>query len=97
MIKCERDSKGEIVLEAQGDAMTLAADCCEIISAIYTSAPPRIRQAFKACVLVAINLKDSPTWKAERKMDGVSSCVDLGELRRQCGVSDEGGQQRDES
>ena len=97
MIKCERNSKGETILEAQGDAMTLAADCCEIISAIYTSAPPRIRQEFKSCILVAINHKDSPTWAAERKMDGVSSCVDLGELKRQCGMSDEGGQQRDKS
>lgn len=97
MIKCERNSKGKTVLEAQGDAMTLAADCCEIIAAIYTSAPPRIRQVFKSCILVAINHKDSPTWSTERKCDGVSSCVDLEELKRQCGMSDEGGQQRDES
>lgn len=27
MIKCERAKNGETVLEAQGDAMTLAADC----------------------------------------------------------------------
>lgn len=38
MIKCERNSKGETVLEAQGNAITLAADCCEIISAIYIPA-----------------------------------------------------------
>lgn len=91
MIKCDRNSKGETTLEARGDAMTLAADCCEIISAIYTSAPPRIRQAFKNCVLLAVNHKDTPMWDAERKMDGVSSCVDLEELKRQCGMSDEGG------
>ena len=90
MIKCERAKNGETVLEARGSAMTLAADCCEIISAIYTSAPPRIRQVFKSCILVAINHKDSPTWEAERKLDGVSSCIDLGELKRQCGLSDEG-------
>lgn len=82
MIKCERNSKGKTSIEAQGDAMTVAADCCEIISAIYTSAPPRIRQAFKSCIIVAINHKDSPTWAAERKMDGVSSCIDLGEMKR---------------
>lgn len=91
MIKCERNSKGKTVLEAQGDVMTLVADCCEIISAIYISAPPLIRQEFKACVLLVINHKDSPVWEAERKMDGVSICVDLGELKRQCGMSDEGG------
>lgn len=34
MIKCERNSKGETSIEAKGDAMTVAADCCEIISAI---------------------------------------------------------------
>lgn len=34
MIKCERDSEGKTSIEAQGNAMTVAADCCEIISAI---------------------------------------------------------------
>ena len=97
MIKCERNSKGETSIEAQGDAMTLAADCCEIISAIYTSAPPRIRQAFKSYILVAINHKDSPTWSTERKFDGEAGCVDITELKRQCGMSDEGGRQHDES
>lgn len=97
MIKFDRNSKGETTLEARGDAMTLAADCWEIISAIYTSAPPLIRQVFKTCVLLVINHKDSPVWEAERKMDGVSSCIDPGELKSQCGMSDEGGQQRDES
>lgn len=91
MIKCDRTKNGETVLEAQGDAMTLAVDCCEIISAIYTSAPPRIRQAFKSCILVAINHKDSPMWSTERKFDGVAGCVDITELKRQCGMSDEGG------
>ena len=96
MIKCERNS-GTATIEAWGSAMTLAADCCEIISAIYVSAPPRVRQAFKASVLLAVNHKDSPMWSNERKFDGVFGCVDLGELKRQCGMSDEGGQQRDES
>ena len=91
MIKCEKNKNGEIVLEAQGDAMTLEADCCEIISAIYDSAPPRVRQAFKTFVLLAVNHEDSPMWPVERKMDGVSRCIDLGELKRQCGMSDEGG------
>lgn len=91
MIKCDRTKNGETVLEAQGNAMTLAVDCCEIISAIYTSAPPRIRQAFKSCILVAINHKDSPMWSTERKFDGVAGCVDITELKRQCGMSDEGG------
>ena len=91
MIKFERNSKGETIIEAQGNVMTLAVDCCKIISAIYTSAHPRIRQAIKSCILVAINHKDSPMWAAERKMDGVSSCIDLGEMKRQCGMSDEGG------
>lgn len=77
--------------------MTLAADCCEIISAIYASVPPNLRQAFKASVLLAVNHKDSPMWSNERKFDGVSGCVDIGELKRQLEKSDEGGQQRDES
>lgn len=96
MIKCERNN-GTTTIEARGSAMTLAADCCEIISAIYASAPPNLRQAFKASVLLAVNHKDSPMWSNERKFDGVSGCVDIGELKRQLEKSDEGGQQRDES
>ena len=96
MIKCERTKNGETVLEAQGDVMTLAADCCEIISAIYANLPPHVRQAFKTSVLLAVNHKDSPMWSTERKFDGVASCVDITELKRQCGMSDEG-QQHDES
>ena len=91
MIKCERNSKGKTVIEAQGDAMTLAADCCEIISAIYVNLPPHVRQAFKTSVLLAVNHKDSPMWSTERKFDGVAGCVDITELKRQCGMSDEGG------
>ena len=75
--------------------MTLAADCCEIISAIYASAPPDLRRVFKESVLVAVNHKDSPMWSTEQKFDGVASCVDIGELKRQCGMSDEGGRQHD--
>lgn len=97
MIKCERNSKGETIIEAQGSAMTVAADCCEIISAIYVKLPPHFRQAFKACVLLAVNLKYSPMWSTERKLDGVAVCVDIEELKRQFNASDEGGQQRDES
>ena len=97
MIKCERNSKGKTIIEAQGDAMTVAADCCEIISAIYANLPPHVRQEFKTSVLLAVNHKDSPMWSTERKFDGVASCVDITELKRQCGMSDEGGRQRDES
>lgn len=97
MIKCERTKNGETTIEAQGNEITVAADCCEIISAIYSRLPPHIRQTFKTCVLLAVNHKDSPMWGAERKVNGVSICADLGELKRQCGMSDEGGQQRDES
>lgn len=97
MIKCEINSKGETSIEAQGDAMTVAAYCCEIISAIYANLPPHVRQAFKTSVLLAVNHKDSPMWSTERKFDGVASCVDITELKRQCGMSDEGGRQHDES
>ena len=90
MIKCERNNE-TTTIEARGSAMTLAADCCEIISAIYVSAPPRVRQAFKASVLLAVNHKDSPMWSNERKFDGATSCVDIGELKRQLEKSDEGG------
>ena len=90
MIKCERNN-GTTTIEARGSAMTLAADCCEIISAIYASVPPNLRQAFKASVLLAVNHKDSPMWSNERKFDGVSGCVDIGELKRQLEKSDEGG------
>lgn len=97
MIKCERNSKGETLFEAQGNAMTVAADCCEIISAIYVNLPPHFRQAFKTYVLLAVNHKYSPMWSTERKLGGVAGCVDIGELKRQFNASDEGGQQRDES
>lgn len=97
MIKCERNSKGETIIETQGSAITVAADCCEIISAIYGTVPHNLRQVFKESVLLAVNHKDSPMWSTELKSDGVAVCVDIGELKRQCGMSDEGGQQRDES
>lgn len=96
MIRCERND-GTTTIEARGSAMTLAADCCEIISAIYATVPPNLRQAFKASVLLAVNHKDSPMWSTERKFDGVAGCVDIGELKRQFNASDEGGQQHDES
>lgn len=94
MIKCERNY-GTTTIEARGSAMTQAADCCEIISAIYASAPPDLRRVFKESVLMAVNHKDSPMWSTEQKFDGVASCVDIGELKRQCGMSDEGGRQHD--
>ena len=90
MIKCERNDK-TTTIEARGSAMTLAADCCEIISAIYANLPPHFRQVFKTSVLLAVNHKDSPMWSTEREFDGVASFVDITELKRQCGMSDEGG------
>ena len=96
MIKCERNDK-TTTIEARGSAMTLAADCCEIISAIYAAVPTNLRQAFKASVFLAVNHKDSPMWSTERKFDGVAGCVDIGELKRQFNASDEGGRQHDES
>lgn len=97
MIKCERNDDGATNIEARGSVMTLAADCCEIISAIYGAVSPNFRQVFKASVLLAVNRKDSPMWSTERKFDGVAGCVDIGELKRQFNASDEGGRQRDES
>ena len=97
MIKCERNSKGKTIIEAHGKAMAVAADCCEIISAIYANLPPHARHVFKTSVLLAVNHKDSPMWSTERKFDGVAGCVDIGELKRQFNASDEGGRQRDES
>ena len=96
MIKCESNDK-TTTIEARGSVMTLAADCCEIISAIYAAVPTNLRQAFKASVFLAVNHKDSPMWSTERKFDGVASCVDITELKRQCGMSDEGGRQHDKS
>ena len=96
MIKCERNDE-TTTIEARGSVMTLAADCCEIISAIYATVSPNLRQAFKVSVLLAVNHKDSPMWSTERKFDGVAGCVDIGELKRQFNASDEGGRQHDES
>ena len=96
MIKGERNDK-TTTIEARGSVMTLAADCCEIISAIYATVSPNLRQAFKVSVLLAVNHKDSPMWSTERKFDGVAGCVDIGELKRQFNASDEGGRQHDES
>ena len=97
MIKCERNSKGETSIEAQGNAMIVAADCCEIISVIYANLPSHVRQVFKISVLLAVNDQDSPMWSTERKFDGVAGCVDITDLNRQCGMFDEGWQQHDES
>ena len=63
MIKCERNDK-TTTIEARGSAMTLAADCCEIISAIYAAVPTNLRQAFKASVFLAVSHKDSPMWQS---------------------------------
>lgn len=43
MIKCSRDGN-ETAIEVNGSAQVVAADCCEIISAIYQAAPSPARE-----------------------------------------------------
>lgn len=59
MINCVRDDK-KTVVSASGNASQVAADCCEVIRAIYFEIPVEIRPLFKECVLLAVNHKDSP-------------------------------------
>lgn len=59
MINCVRNDK-KTVMSASGDAPQVAADCCEVICAIYFEIPVEIRPLFKECVLLAVNHKDSP-------------------------------------
>lgn len=59
MINCVRDDK-KTVVSASGDASRVAADCCEVIRAIYFEIPVEVRPLFKECVLLAVNHKDSP-------------------------------------
>lgn len=63
MINCVRDDK-KTVVSASGDASQVAADCCEVIRAIYFEIPVEIRPLFKECVLLAVNHQDSPMWQS---------------------------------
>lgn len=63
MINCVRDGK-KTVVSASGDAPQVAADCCEVIRAIYFEIPVEVRPLFKECVLLAVNHKDSPMWQS---------------------------------
>lgn len=63
MINCMRDDK-KTVVSASGAAQQIAADCCEVIRAIYFEILVEVRQLFKECVLLAVNHKDSPMWQS---------------------------------
>lgn len=63
MINCRRDDK-KTVVSVSGDAPRVAADCCEVIRAIYFEIPVEMRPLFKKCVLLAVNHKDSPMWQS---------------------------------
>lgn len=63
MINCMRDDK-KTVVSASGDTPQVAADCCEVIRAIYFEIPVEMRPLFKKCVLLAVNHKDSPMWQS---------------------------------
>lgn len=63
MINCVRDDKNTVV-SASGTAQQVAADCCEVIRAIYFELPAEVRPLFKACVLLAANHEDSPMWQS---------------------------------
>ncbi len=63
MINCVRDDK-KTVVSASGGAPQVAADCCEVIRAIYFEIPVETRPLFKECVLLAVNHKDSPMWQS---------------------------------
>lgn len=101
MIKCFRDKSKTMFIEVEGAAHVVAADCCEIISAIYREAPSPAREVFKSAVLLAVTHKDSPMWSlnsrgnsvAVRSVDG--ELEQIAELRREGGS--EGGRQHDES
>mgnify|MGYP006964266149 CR=1 FL=1 len=82
MIKCFRDG-GETIIEADGPAMQVAADCCEIIAAIYREAPFPAREVFKKAVLLAATHEDSPMWSLEKRGGTVTFSTAGGELERQ--------------
>lgn len=82
MIKCERVGR-EMTIEADGTVQQVAADCCEVISAIYRKVPSPARELFKACVLMAVTHEESPMWRLDRREDSVAFCSSKGELERQ--------------
>lgn len=107
MIKCERIGR-EMTIEVDGTVQQVAADCCEVISAIYRKVPSTTRELFKACVLMAVTHEESPMWRLDRRVwrldrreDSVTFCSSKNELARQIAElrhkgRSEGGQ-RDES
>lgn len=82
MIRCFRDD-GETIIEVNGPAHKVAADCCEIIAAIYREAPFPAREVFKKAVLLAATHEDSPMWSLEKRGNTVTFSTDGGELERQ--------------
>ena len=54
MINCMRDNK-KTVVSASGAAKQVAAECCEVIRAIYFEIPVEMRPLFKSCVLLAVS------------------------------------------
>lgn len=101
MIKCERIGR-EMTIEVDGAVQQVAADCCEVISAIYRKVPSPTRELFKACVLMAVTHEESPVWRLDRREDSVTFCSSKDELARQMAElqhkgRSEGGRQRDES
>lgn len=103
MINCMRDDK-KIVVSAFGDAPQVAADCCEVIRAIYFEIPAEMRPLFKKCVLLAVNHKDSPMWQSsppssERVVIRSEGKEFLKQAKELFGGESrhEGGRQRDES
>lgn len=103
MINCVRDDKNTVV-SASGSAPQVAADCCEVIRAIYFEIPVEMRPLFKECVLLAVNHKDSPMWQSpppsSERVVIRSECKEfLKQAKELFGGENhpEGGQQRDES
>lgn len=103
MIKCMRDGKKTIV-SASGETTHVAADCCEVIHAIYFELPAEARLLFKESVLLAVNHKDSPMWQSPPPAsERVVVRAEGEELLRQAkdlfggGNHSEGGRQHDDS
>ena len=103
MINCMRDDK-KTVVSASGHASQVAADCCEVIRAIYFEIPVEMRPLFKECVLLAVNHKDSPMWQSpppssERVVIRSEGKEFLKQAKELFGGENhpEGGQQHDES
>lgn len=82
MIKCKCIGR-EMTIEVDGAVQQVAADCCEVISAIYRKVPSPTRELFKACVLMAVTHEESPMWRLDRREDSVTFCSSKDELARQ--------------